>query len=131
MSGRAGPRRASLAARWLASSGLSYEEVRRALTQGLAGARSPLGGLRWRLEHALPDGPPEVLSAPRPEPRVVRMRECEGRPTQPRLFTPTDSGERRCRDCRTAPPAPPTPPGAGSGYERFRAARRAACPAGA
>ncbi|MGH3310862.1 MAG: hypothetical protein ACRDP3_09775 [Streptomyces sp.] len=130
---RTARRWAPLVARWLAT-GLQPDQIRRTLTQGLADARSPLGVLRWRLEHALPDIPPPAPTAPRPEPRVARMRECAGTHLHPRLFTPLPGSEEMlCRDCRAdgrhpaAAPPPPTP--TGSGYERFRAARRALRPA--
>lgn len=111
---------APLAAAWLAR-GMAADDVRRTLLAGVERARSPLGALRWRLEHALPEpaGPP-------PEPRVAAMRECAGPHTQPRLFTPV-AEEERCPDCRTAHAAAPRPPraGTGAGLAAFRAARQA------
>lgn len=122
---------APLAARWLGA-GLSPDRIRSALTRGLADARSPLGALRWRLEHALPDvppPPPAVPPQPKPEPRLARMRECAGKHTQPRLFLPEPgSDEKRCRDCRAdgvATTVLALPAQAGTGYDTFRAVRRA------
>ncbi len=119
---------APLAARWL-EKGLPPDRIRRTLTQGMGDARSPLGALRWRLEHAMPDAPPpEPTPQPRPEPRVARMRECAGEHIQARLFLPPPgSGETRCEDCRTgaAAGAAPLGPARASGFEVFRAARRA------
>ncbi|MFR9676087.1 hypothetical protein [Streptomyces sp. TR06-5] len=125
---------APLAAPWI-TCGLPLEQVRRLLTEGLTGARSPLGALRWRLANALPDVPPPPVPRPRPEPRVARMRECRTRHDQPRLFTPPPgSDEDRCWDCRTGPGEPdgretdePEAPD-GTGFAAFRAARRSHCP---
>lgn len=123
---------APLAARWL-EEGLRPDRIRHTLTTGLGHARSPLGALRWRLEHAMPEAPPPPPPAEsRAEPRLARMRECAGKHTQARLFVPAPgSGETRCADCRasgaTARPAASPPPAQpdGTGYELFRAARRA------
>ncbi|MFR9673234.1 hypothetical protein [Streptomyces sp. TR02-1] len=119
---------APLAAKWLAS-GLSELRIRQALTDGLADARRPLGALRWRLQHALPEVPAPVAAraptAPAPEPRVARMRECLARHTQPRLFTPPPgSDETLCPDCRAPDEPAPPPPSAGSGFTAFVTARR-------
>ncbi|MFR9674706.1 hypothetical protein [Streptomyces sp. TR06-5] len=122
---------APLAAKWL-DSGLSPLRIRHTLTEGLDSARRPLGALRWRLEHALPQAPPpppSVPQAPAPvrTPRVPRMRECRTRHTQPRLFTPLPgSDEEHCPDCRAraAREAAPAPPVESSGYAAFVAARR-------
>ncbi|MDT0378895.1 hypothetical protein RM572_08930 [Streptomyces sp. DSM 42041] len=112
---------------WLQSD-LSAEEIRRTLTGGLGGdVRSPVGVLRWRLRHALPDVPPAVPAAPRPEPRVARMRECRGEHTQSLLFTPRPGVEGDlCPECRAegaaVPDLPPEPERVG--FELFRASRR-------
>ncbi|MCT2590738.1 hypothetical protein LHJ74_12595 [Streptomyces sp. N2-109] len=96
---------APLAAKWL-ESGLSRPQVRHALTEGLTSARKPLGALRWRLEHALPEPPPPLQlspAMPKPQPRITGMRECRTRHTQPRLFRPEQGGDQDlCPDCRTA-----------------------------
>ncbi len=100
MSARTARAWAPLAEPWL-DTGLTPEQVRHTLTQGLAGARSPLAVLRWRLEHALPDIEPPAPAGPKPEPRVPHMRECRTRHTQTRLFTPKPgSDEPLCPDCR-------------------------------
>lgn len=121
---------APLAACWL-EAGLRHDQIRHTLTQGLADARSPLGALRWRLEHAMPDVPPPAPAAPRAEPRLARMRECVGEHTQARLFVPPPgSDEKRCPDCRAAggdkraTTEPPDPEPGGRGYDLFRAARQ-------
>ncbi len=134
MPGRTARKWSPLASRWLAG-GLRPDQVRSTLTQGLADARSPLGVLRWRLEHALPDVPPPARPEPRPasEPRLARMRECAGDHTQTRLFLPEPGSDtRHCRDCRaqvvSSAPPPRSPSSAGTtstGYDAFRAARRA------
>lgn len=128
MPARKARRWAPLAAAWL-ERGTPPDDVRRTLLSGLERARSPLGALRWRLEHALPEpaGPP-------PEPRVAAMRECAGPHTQPRLFTPVE-GEKRCPGCRTAQAATTKAhsPGTstatdlaiGTGLAAFRATRQA------
>lgn len=118
---------APLAARWL-ECGIGAEEIRTALTAGLEQARSPLGALRWRLEHALPEpvDTPPAKTAPS-SPRVARMRECAGPHTQPLLFTPVGD-EERCPACRTTSAAASSAafaPPPGSGLHAFRAARRA------
>ncbi|EST22106.1 hypothetical protein N566_26810 [Streptomycetaceae bacterium MP113-05] len=119
---------APLAAKWLAG-GMSPLGIRHALTDGLEGARNPLGALRWRLENTLPEVPeitPPPPSDPRPEARVTGMRECRTRHTQPRLFTPPPgSDEELCPDCRVSghPESASTPESAGSGYAEFTAAR--------
>ncbi|MEU7312849.1 hypothetical protein [Streptomyces sp. NPDC007083] len=128
MSARKARRWAPLAARWL-KRGMGTDDVRTALTAGLEQARSPLGALRWRLEHALPEpiATPPANTTPSP-PRVSRMRECAGPHIQPLLFAPVGD-EERCPACRTASAAtqaaaaPTTPPG--SGLHAFRAARQA------
>ncbi|AXK32963.1 hypothetical protein DVA86_10170 [Streptomyces armeniacus] len=115
---------APLAAEWLASC-LSPELIRQTLTHGLDKARSPLGALRWRLEHALPEqsyGPPPPQ--PRaPEPRIARMRECTGAHTQPRLFAPSSADDELCPGCRDTPTAAAPP---GPGLRAFRTARAGA-----
>ncbi|EST36835.1 hypothetical protein N566_16100 [Streptomycetaceae bacterium MP113-05] len=123
---------APLAAKWL-DSGLSALRIRHALTEGLETARKPLGALRWRLEHALPEAPPTPVPVPettsaKPEPRTSRMRECRTRHTQPRLFTPPPGGdEGLCPDCRVLGRrrAEPLPPPTSTGYAAFRTARQA------
>ena len=110
---------APLLAPWL-ELGMTPDAVRRTLLTGLERARSPLGALRWRLEHALPEpaGPPR-------EPRVTRMRECAGTHTQPRLFAPVDD-EERCADCRRATRGTaPSAHAPGPGLAAFRTARAA------
>ncbi|MGW7519300.1 hypothetical protein ACWGJ2_27300 [Streptomyces sp. NPDC054796] len=109
---------APLAAPWLAL-GLPAAELRRTLVSGLEQARSPLGALRWRLEHALP-AVPDVAAGPPPEPRVAAMRECAGPHTQPLLFTPVGD-EERCPGCRTAR----AESASSAGLAAFRAARGA------
>ncbi|GAA2633328.1 hypothetical protein [Streptomyces axinellae] len=119
MPARKARRWAPLAAVWL-ERGMAPDDVRRTLLSGLERARSPLGVLRWRLEHALPEP-----AAPTPPPRVAAMRECAGPHTQPRLFTPV-ADESRCPGCRASQAAatphsdPRTP-----GLATFRAARKA------
>ncbi|UNS98513.1 hypothetical protein MMF93_20170 [Streptomyces tubbatahanensis] len=124
MPARKARRWAPLAARWL-ECGLGTDDVRTALTAGLEQARSPLGALRWRLEHALPEPvatSPTTQAAP---PRVSRMRECAGPHTQPLLFTPVGN-EDRCPTCRTTAAATATPaPPPGTGLRTFHAARAA------
>ncbi|MFI7244542.1 hypothetical protein [Streptomyces qinglanensis] len=120
---------APLAARWL-ERGIGADDIRTALTAGLEHARSPLGALRWRLEHALPEPAPAVAAVPpdpgsTPLPRVSRMRECAGPHTQPLLFVPVGD-EERCPACRTdGAAAAAAAPSSGSGLTAFRAARRA------
>lgn len=93
-------RLAPLAADWL-DTGLPRDLLRHTLTQGLAGARSTVALLHWRLTNALPDIAPPPPTGPRPLPRLAGMRECRTRHTQPRLFTPASgSDEDRCPDCR-------------------------------
>ncbi|MBO8186734.1 hypothetical protein [Streptomyces spirodelae] len=128
MPARKARRWAPLAARWL-ECGIGTEEIRTALTAGLEQARSPLGALRWRLEHALPEPIATQPNKAAPSsPRVSRMRECAGPHVQPLLFTPVGD-EERCPACRTtsaaaqAAAAPATPPG--TGLHAFRAARNA------
>lgn len=117
---------APLAAQWLARN-LAPEQIRHTLTDGLGKARSPLGALRWRLEHALPDAAPAAPAPPAPPaPRVAGMRECTGRHTQPRLFTP-EADEHTCPSCLLAGHV--TAPAPGPGLSTFRAARRAAAAA--
>ncbi len=134
MSARTARRWAPLAAAWL-DGGMPQERIRRLLTDGLADARNPMGVLRWRLEHALPDTPPEpapaLPAAAEPEPPRLRgMRECCTQHTQPRLFSPRPGhDDEHCADCRerrgiSDGPAPP--PVEGSGFTEFLAARRAA-----
>ncbi|MEW2220701.1 hypothetical protein AB0939_15605 [Streptomyces sp. NPDC006990] len=120
---------APLAARWL-ERGLGADDIRTVLTAGLERARSPLGALRWRLEHALPE-PVAPVAAGRPDPgstplpRVSGMRECAGPHTQPLLFVPVGD-EERCPACRTdAAAAAATATPSGPGLTAFRAARRA------
>jgi hypothetical protein len=123
---------APLAAKWL-DSGLSPLRIRNVLTEGLDSARKPLGALRWRLEHALPQvphSPPPVpeAAASTQQPRTTRMRECRTRHTQPRLFTPPPgSDEELCPDCRTqaVPELAPPPLSASSGYAVFAEVRQA------
>ncbi len=130
MPARTARRWASLAAAWL-DSGMPHDRIRRALTDGLGDARNPLGVLRWRLEHALPDSvttpPRPAPTAPEP-PRLPGMRECRTRHTQPRLFLPRPGhDDDRCPDCRAegaAGSAPSAPVGAG--YAAFLAARKTA-----
>ncbi|MDT0378287.1 hypothetical protein RM572_05775 [Streptomyces sp. DSM 42041] len=128
---RTAQRWAPLAAPWL-DSGLSLLHIRHALTDGLEGARNPLGALHWRLRHALPDvppPPPATPATPAPEPRLSRMRECTTRHDQPRLFTPPPgTDETRCPACRTTDTPTPPPPPAGSGYAEFTAARQSRPP---
>ncbi|MFE9336024.1 hypothetical protein [Streptomyces sp. NPDC007063] len=121
---------APLAARWL-ERGIGADDIRTALTAGLERARSPLGALRWRLEHALPEPAPAVAAVPpdpgsTPLPRVSGMRECAGPHTQPLLFTPVGD-EERCPACRTDAAAVTATAAApsGPGLTAFRAARRA------
>ncbi|MBQ1159701.1 hypothetical protein KBZ21_16565 [Streptomyces sp. A73] len=127
MPARKARRWAPLAAHWL-ERGMGTDDIRTALTAGLEQARSPLGALRWRLEHALPEPVDTPTTKPTPSsPRLSRMRECAGPHTQPLLFTPVGE-EERCPACRTASAAAqaaaaPTTPG--SGLHAFRAARRA------
>ncbi|WP_369206851.1 hypothetical protein [Streptomyces sp. PU-14G] len=123
MSARKARRWAPLAARWL-ECGLGTDDVRTALTAGLERARSPLGALRWRLEHTLPE-PLATSPTTQAPPRVSRMRECAGPHTQPLLFTPVGD-EDRCPACRTTAAATATPaPAPGTGLRTFRAARAA------
>ncbi|MFR9673335.1 hypothetical protein [Streptomyces sp. TR02-1] len=121
-------RLAPLAVDWL-DTGQPRDQLRHTLTQGLAGARSTIALLRWRLANALPDAPPLPPSGPRPQPRLSGMRECRTRHTQPRLFTPApDSGDDLCPDCRTAaaetPGDAPEPLNA-PGFAAFLSAREA------
>ncbi|THA25995.1 hypothetical protein E4198_15970 [Streptomyces sp. RKND-216] len=130
MPARTARRWAPLVAPWL-ESGLSPLRIRQALTQGLADVRSPLGVLKWRLEHALPDVPPhdrlaEAPAAAPPQPRVAGMRECAGVHTQPRLFRPA-AGETLCAECRAKAEAEREPAPVGAGFARFLAARQARC----
>ncbi|MFR9673502.1 hypothetical protein [Streptomyces sp. TR02-1] len=118
MSARTVRRWAPLLEPWLAG-GLSSARIREALTQGLSDARSPLGVLRWRLEHARPELPPPPPPVEHVPPRVTAMRECEGTHTQPLLFRPVD-GETRCPACRSGGDAPRP---VGSGFAAFLAAR--------
>jgi hypothetical protein len=133
---RTARRWAPLAAAWLAA-GLTPHQIRRTLTQGLADTHSPVGALRWRLEHVLPDvpPPPPPVAAPPPEPRLARTRECAGPHTQPCLFTPPPGSDvKLCPACLLdgeEPPQPPPPKAPGSGYEEFRACREAARRGGA
>lgn len=129
MSARTARRWAPLMAKWL-DSGLSPLRIRHTLTEGLESARKPLGALRWRLEHALPEVPPPPApspaepAAPAPEVRVSGMRECEGSHTYPRLFTPPPgSDEKLCSACHATEPPPP-PLEVGSGFTRYAAARQ-------
>lgn len=132
MSARTARHWAPLAAAWL-DSGMPRDRIRRALTDGLGDARNPLGALRWRLEHALPDdcaapAPASASSSKTPPepPRLRGMRECRTRHTQPRLFLPRPGHEDdRCADCRAeqAADAAPTTP-AGAGYAEYLAARK-------
>ncbi|MDT0378321.1 hypothetical protein RM572_05945 [Streptomyces sp. DSM 42041] len=93
---------APLAVAWL-DTGLPRDQLRHALSQGLAGARSTVALLRWRLANALPDVPPPPPSGPRPRARLSGMRECRTRHTQPRLFTPAPGSDNDlCPDCRAA-----------------------------
>ncbi|MGH3325220.1 MAG: hypothetical protein ACRDOV_12495, partial [Streptomyces sp.] len=110
MSARTARRWAPLALPWLAL-GLPREQVVRTLTQGLADARSPLGALRWRLQHALPEAAPSPDPSTTAPSRVACMRECEGNHLQPRLFLPS-ADETRCPDCcrPKSPSAIPSPP---------------------
>ena len=95
-------RLAPLAVDWL-DTGLPRDQLRHTLAQGLAGARSTVALLRWRLANALPDTAPPTPPGPRPQPRLSGMRECRTRHTQPRLFTPApDSNDDLCPACRTA-----------------------------
>ncbi|MGH3309531.1 MAG: hypothetical protein ACRDP3_02935 [Streptomyces sp.] len=136
MSARTARRWAPLAEPWL-TLGLPREQVVRTLTQGLTDARSPLGALHWRLQHALPT--PSPLTTPTaPPPRVARMRECEGSHLQPRLFLPS-ADETRCPDCSGTTHSPTinsSPPPASylaaraAVTSRFRAAPRKGAPAG-
>ncbi|MCT2591061.1 hypothetical protein LHJ74_14270 [Streptomyces sp. N2-109] len=116
---------APLAAPWLAD-GRPPEGARNALTRGLGDARSPLGALRWRLEHALPAPP----GGPLPQPRIARMRECPGGQAHghPRLFTPArdDTATDRCPDCRRTSRGHRDAPAPSSGLLAFRAARTSA-----
>ncbi|GAB2797835.1 hypothetical protein [Streptomyces daliensis] len=114
---------APLVAPWLAL-GLPAAELRRTLVSGLERARSPLGALRWRLEHALPAVPDGAAGPPPPEPRVAAMRECAGPHTQPLLFTPVGD-EEQCPGCRTARAESASDRGSGAGLAAFRAARGA------
>ncbi|UGY90765.1 hypothetical protein [Streptomyces gobiensis] len=123
MSARTARQWAPLAAPWL-ERGIAHDQLRRTLTEGLDGARSPLAVLRWRLEHALPDLPRQDIPAPQPPPRTARMRECAGTHTQPRLFLP-EADEDRCSACLEADPEPMPPIADSPGYSAFRAARRA------
>ncbi|WP_301127966.1 hypothetical protein [Streptomyces cacaoi] len=120
MAPRKARRWAPFAVRWLGL-GMTADEVRSTLISGLESARSPLGALRWRLEHALPRPSEPVGAAPAPSPRVTRMRECAGTHIHPRLFLP-DEDERLCADCRSGPAETPR---AGGGLAAFRAARAA------
>jgi hypothetical protein len=124
---RTARRLAPLAVDWL-DTGLPRDQLRQTLTQGLAGARSTVALLRWRLANALPDTPPPPPSGPRPQPRLSGMRECRTRHTQPRLFTPAPgSDDALCPDCRTAaePPGDGPEPLDAPGFVAFLSAREA------
>ncbi|EST37534.1 hypothetical protein N566_12580 [Streptomycetaceae bacterium MP113-05] len=120
---------APLVVPWLRSD-LTTEQIHHALTRGIAEVRSPVGVLRWRLEHSLPEAPPAPPPAEPPrEPRVAAMRECRTPHTQPRLFaSPPGSEEELCADCRASQESAPSPPGPGAGYAGFVAARQATVP---
>jgi hypothetical protein len=130
MPARTARRWASLAAAWL-DSGMSRDRIRRVLTDGLGDARNPLGVLRWRLEHALPDAVP-TPSRPAPKasepPRLLGMRECRSDHIQPRLFVPRPGhDDELCPDCRAGQPADQTPTAPlGAGHAAFVAARKSA-----
>ncbi|MGI5402707.1 hypothetical protein ACQEVG_25310 [Streptomyces sp. CA-135486] len=89
------PELAALAAQRLAG-GHTAETLRAGVGRNLPAPGTPIhrpGGL---LRYALREAPP--VDVP-PEPRVARMRECEGEHTQLRLFRPV-ADEELCPGCR-------------------------------
>ncbi|MGH3312766.1 MAG: hypothetical protein ACRDP3_19660 [Streptomyces sp.] len=122
MSARKAARWAPFAAQWFARD-VPPTQIREVLIQGLGTARSPLGALRWRLEHSVPDAP--TAPAPPPTtPRVALMRECEGGGhDRPRLFSPS-ADETECPGCLSVAEAgPPRPRTEGPGFRAYLATR--------
>ena len=95
------PQLAALASAWL-EAGHTPGGVRAHVQRSLPGPKQPIlkpGGL---LRYILSDVPPApVAEAARPEPvqpRIARLRECEGVHTQARLFRP-EGDEEFCGEC--------------------------------
>lgn len=111
------PQLATLAAQWL-TYGHTPDGIRTEITRSLPTGTTPIHSPGGLIRYILRDPQPVRTAPPTPEPRVSRMRECEGTGhLQPLLFRPV-ADEDLCPACRQerAESAEPVTPSGGGGY---------------